>query len=173
MLLLPFQSGLSCLLVPSVFGFTWQFNPCEIPADEGDLAQKVLELVNQERSSRGLPILQPNSTLSWMAGEYCCEMIDNGYFGHANPYMNETEEESLQRRAKAANYVHYRKIGENLACGFYSPEEVVLGWMASPAHRDNILEPDFCEIGIGVRIGGVQGIYWAQEFGQPLSCDPL
>ena len=40
------------------------------------------------------------------------------------------------------------------------------GWMASSAHRANILKVEFTEIGIGVTSGGGRfGVYWAQEFG--------
>jgi uncharacterized protein YkwD len=42
-------------------------------------------------------------------------------------------------------------------------------WMNSPGHRENILKPDFEEIGIGIRSGGDYGMYWVQEFGQPAS----
>jgi uncharacterized protein YkwD len=40
-------------------------------------------------------------------------------------------------------------------------------WMGSPAHRENILDPRWSEVGIGVRTGGEYSIYWVQEFGDP------
>ncbi|OQZ06623.1 MAG: hypothetical protein B6D36_04035 [Planctomycetes bacterium UTPLA1] len=44
--------------------------------------------------------------------------------------------------------------------------------MASPGHRANILDPDFTEIGLAVKLGGADGPFWVQEFGRP-SSEPL
>ena len=63
-------------------------------------------------------------------------------------------------------YAGWSAVGENIAAGYATPEDVVAGWMASPGHRANILSPNFSEIGIGVSAGGGQfGTYWTQEFG--------
>jgi len=65
-----------------------------------------------------------------------------------------------------SGYAGWTAIGENIAAGYPTPEAVVVGWMASPGHRANILSADFTEIGIGVTSGGGKfGTYWTQEFG--------
>ena len=54
----------------------------------------------------------------------------------------------------------------SIAAGYATPEEVVAGWMNSPGHRENILSPNFTEMGVGMTSGGGKfGTYWAQEFG--------
>ena len=58
-------------------------------------------------------------------------------------------------------------IGENLAAGQQTPAEVMKVWMDSPAHRDIILDPNWTEVGIAVRVGGEYEIYWVQLFGRP------
>jgi uncharacterized protein YkwD len=58
-------------------------------------------------------------------------------------------------------------VGENLAAGQPTPERAFTDWMNSPSHRDNILDPRFTELGVGVRFGGEYGVYWVQEFGLP------
>src|SRR5439155_23515558 len=42
--------------------------------------------------------------------------------------------------------------GENIAWGYSTPEVVVQGWMSSPGHRANILNPRFLDLGIGVAL---------------------
>jgi len=56
-------------------------------------------------------------------------------------------------------------VGENVAYGFTSGRAVVRGWMDSPGHRANILQPRYRLMGIGARKGGGQW-YVAQVFGR-------
>jgi uncharacterized protein YkwD len=64
-------------------------------------------------------------------------------------------------------------IGENLAWGerdFATPREVMLGWLNSPDHRDNLLEPRFRQMGLAVatlpELEGVENVVlWTQAFG--------
>jgi uncharacterized protein YkwD len=61
-----------------------------------------------------------------------------------------------------------RLTGENIALGPESAEEVVAGWLASPGHCANIMEPRVQHIGVAVATGRGRGkIYWVQEFGAP------
>jgi uncharacterized protein YkwD len=61
-------------------------------------------------------------------------------------------------------------VGENIAQGHGSVEEVVDAWLASPVHREHILSRAFLEIGLGLAFGrnneGYQ-ILWVQVFGAP------
>jgi hypothetical protein len=43
----------------------------------------------------------------------------------------------------------YQKAGENLAYGFNSSSETIVGWMNSPSHRQNMLDTDYSEVGFG------------------------
>ena len=61
--------------------------------------------------------------------------------------------------------------GENIAWGsgeLGSPRKIFAAWMRSPGHRENILGP-FAQIGIGLRIGALEGVggahVWTQDFG--------
>ncbi|HEX8154194.1 MAG TPA: CAP domain-containing protein, partial [Thermoanaerobaculia bacterium] len=47
----------------------------------------------------------------------------------------------------------FRKAGENLAVGYRGAEEIVEGWMSSPGHRANILNPAYEEVGLAVAGG--------------------
>lgn len=139
------------------------FNGCLTPTDEATAVQRILELVNLERTSRGLDALTINATLTREAGDYACELIEYDYFAHENPVTGST----LVTRTADAGY-RYSLVGENLAAGQRTADEAMDGWMNSEGHRANILKPEYEEIGIAVREGGDYGIYWVQEFGKPL-----
>ncbi|WP_315095738.1 CAP domain-containing protein, partial [uncultured Cellulomonas sp.] len=56
-----------------------------------------------------------------------------------------------------------RAVGENIALGYPTPAAVVAGWMGSPGHRANILNPDYTQIGVGCTTGP-KGALCAQVF---------
>lgn len=139
-----------------------EFPTCRTFAQADLWRNEVLELVNQEREREGLSPVRRNATLEAQAEQYACEMIHYNFFAHDNPVTGST----LRDRNRDFGYPFLR-IGENLAAGQRSPEEVMNGWMNSPGHRANILNPDFIDLGIGIRSGGSYGYYWVQEFGSP------
>lgn len=127
----------------------------------------ILRLVNQERVSRGIDPVSWSETLEAQATQYACEMIQYDFFDHHNPFTGS----SLGDRAEEFDYAYWI-IGENLAAGQDTPTEAFAGWMESPCHRENVLNPAFTELGVGVRVGGSFGLYWVQEFGRPFSEPP-
>ncbi len=139
-----------------------QFPGCSEPGDVEAWRDEILRLVNLERARAGLPLLTHNQTLEDQAAQYACELIFYDFFAHRNPDTG-TE---LPDRAAEFGY-DYAAIGENLAAGQSTPAEAMAGWMGSPGHRDNILSPNFMELGVSVRTGGEFRTYWVQEFGQP------
>jgi uncharacterized protein YkwD len=148
--------------------FEVRFPGCEEPLSGDQWRADVLRLVNVERTSRGLDPVQQDARLAEQATQYACEMIFYEFFAHDNPVTGS----SLADRAEEFNY-DYWVVGENLAAGQRTPEEVVQAWMDSPGHRDNILNPAYTELGVGVRVGGPYRIYWVQEFGRPIEDGPF
>ena len=69
-------------------------------------------------------------------------------------------------RADDHGYVFY-EVGENLAVGYTSPEDVMVAWMDSDGHRANILHDTYTEMGVAARVALDGQIYWVQEFGDP------
>ena len=67
------------------------------------------------------------------------------------------------RRARATTW---RTVGENVATGQSTPEQVVAEWLDSPRHCANIMDADFTEMGVAVA-SNASGVYWAQVFGAP------
>jgi uncharacterized protein YkwD len=68
-------------------------------------------------------------------------------------------------RLSAAGYA-WQAWAENLSVGG-EPSDVVAGWMASPPHRANILNPIYTETGAGSALDRTGRRYYVQMFGRP------
>jgi uncharacterized protein YkwD len=130
------------------------------PADQASFAGRVLDLTNAERQKAGLAPLLLSPELQAAAQGYSDVLASSDCFGHSCGPVPD-----LAERDAEAGYGDWTYVGENIAAGYTTPEEVVAGWMASPGHRANILSPSYTEIGIGLSGGGQYGMYWTQEFG--------
>ncbi len=140
----------------------------------GLLAHRAVALVNAARA-RGArcgrrefapaPPLRLSAMLDSVALGHANDMADHGYFGH--------EDLHGQTAAERVRAVGYREklVGENIAYGPSTVEEVVKGWLASPGHCENIMDPRFAEMGLAYAPGhaGRQGLYWVQLFAAPRS----
>lgn len=105
--------------------------------------ENVINLINKERTSRGIPSLKVDGDLNQAAGLKSKDMINRSYFDHYAFGLSPWDFITIS----GYNYLY---AGENLAMDFNTSEGVVKAWMNSPTHRDNILNPDFTETGIGI-----------------------
>lgn len=117
----------------------------------------MLQLVNEERTSRGLKPLALDPELVPVARTHSADMFSRGYFSHYTP-----EGEDPFQRMKDAG-VKFRTAGENLALA-PTLQIAHTGLMNSPGHRANILNPAFGRVGIGIMSGGRRGKMVSQEF---------
>jgi uncharacterized protein YkwD len=134
-----------------------------------DFEQQVIDLVNQERTNRGLTPLEYSEGLSRAARYQAADMSQDNYFSH----------DTMDRSdgglgfvcgpwARISNY-YSGANGENAAAGYSSPTAVMQGWMNSDGHRANILNPATRTIGVGFYQGsGDYRYYWVQDFGTQL-----
>lgn len=131
------------------------------PNLDGD-APVILEMVNQARCDAGLIPLTLHPLLTQAALEHSADMALGGFFDHANP----SDGSGPAERITGAGYEWYT-IGENIAAGGETAEVTFADWWDSPLHKENILHPDFREMGLGhVYIAGSPfGHYWTQTFG--------
>jgi len=130
--------------------------------------KRMLERVNAERGARRLAPLRENGSLDVAAQAHADDMIRRSYYGHASP-----EGTSALDRAYRAGYGAVA-VGENIAEGQTSVDEVVESWMESAVHRAEILSVTMKEIGIGLAYGkNARGwqIVWVQDFGVPRAAD--
>lgn len=125
------------------------------------LEQDVLDLINKERIANSLPPLAWNQKVADMARQHSKDMSWNNYFNHRG-----LDGKMVTDRAEAFG-INWQMIGENIAMvgGFSDPiQHVVEGWMNSPGHRKNILEPRWKESGIGIFINSNGTYYFTQVF---------
>lgn len=127
---------------------------------------RVLALINIERSNYSLSPLSWNSQLATAAQNHSSSMANNDFYDHTGV------DGSPWERIINSGY-QYTTAAENIAAGYLTPDEVVAGWMSSPGHRDNILNPNFTEVGVGYYYlandtGNVNyHSYWTQNFAAP------
>ena len=122
--------------------------------------KQLFELVNEERSQRGLLALAWDDRLLPVARAHSEEMFKLKYFSHQSPVAG-----SPFDRLKAAG-ITYSRAGENLA---YAQSVAIAhrALMDSPGHRENILRPEFVRIAIGVISAGAYGRMVTQLFITP------
>lgn len=128
-------------LKPGVLGFASQIDP-----------DKVIELTNAERLSAGATLLKENSELDQAALAKATDMFENNYWAHVSPTGTEPWYFVTQ-----SGY-EYKHAGENLARDFSNPKDVVTAWMASPTHRQNLLDNRYKDIGVAVVDGYINGV---------------
>lgn len=153
------------MMVLASVALFWDSTPTAAAAgDPPSLARSVVDLANQERLKAGLNPLVWNDQLAAAATDYAREMAAKGFFAHNAP-----DGSTPVSRAQRAGYPAYGwgglYVGENLARGYNTAENVTQAWMNSPDHRANVLLPKYREIGIGLAVAPDGTKYWAQEFG--------
>ena len=120
--------------------------------------REVVNIVNAERSKRGLAPLILDSSLSNVATKKSQDMINRGYFDHNSPTYGSPFDMMKQFG------ISYKAAGENIAMGQKDPQDVMNAWMNSDGHRKNILSPNFTHIGVGIAKASNGQLYWTQMF---------
>ncbi len=149
------------------------------------LENRVHELVNKERIKRDLPPFKNSKALAKIALAHSVDMIKRGFTSHINP-----DGLGPSDRAKAAGFNIEKKmneyrirvgVGENIFAGQTVEmvngvkkgylknagslaEDIVAGWMASPPHRKNILDPTYTMAGTGVAVSKKRVVKATQVF---------
>jgi uncharacterized protein YkwD len=69
-------------------------------------------------------------------------------------------------RVERAGFGTHRIVGENIAAGAMTPQQVTEGWLASPAHCENIMDGRFTLIGIAYaeNLHTASAVFWTQDF---------
>ncbi|HET9864270.1 MAG TPA: CAP domain-containing protein [Steroidobacteraceae bacterium] len=138
---------------------------------ESAIRARVVALVNAARGHArrcgrerfaAAPPLSVSRKLNDAAAAHARDMLRRKYFDHRGSDGSRPRDRVLRTGYR------FRLTGENIALGPQSAEEVVAGWLDSPGHCANIMEPRFREIGVGLAKGKKRGqVYWVQTFGAP------
>lgn len=146
-----------------------------IPADpvpEGEVAT-MFALVNQARSQQqqcGSKTMSPvapvvyNAEIAKAAQAHAQDMANKNYFDH-----DSLDGRSFVDRIRATNYPG-DPGGENIASGFPTAKETLAGWLKSPGHCVNLMDPEFDTMGLGLAVQqdarySTPVTYWVQDFG--------
>ncbi|KKU03463.1 MAG: hypothetical protein UX99_C0009G0003 [Candidatus Amesbacteria bacterium GW2011_GWB1_47_26] len=159
-LFIVFQVTINQLTInyPQILGYASQISP-----------EEIIRLTNIQRTSSGLSEVELNSQLSAAAAQKAADMIARDYWAHVSPVGTQPWNFITQ-----AGY-SYRYAGENLARDFSDAKSVVDAWVASPSHRENLLNSRYQDIGIAVIDGQLEGretTLVVQFFGAKLSAAP-
>ena len=103
-----------------------------------------------------------NPLLLKAAAGHSTDMAQKNYFSHTGQ-----DGRSPAQRITAAGY-NWSTIGENIAAGQRSVEEVMSGWAKSPGHCQNLMNPNFREVAVAcVRNDAADyRLYWSMELGR-------
>ena len=145
----------------------------------------ILTAINEARSiardcNDGLGIVGPSLPLTWnselytSAYEHSYDLAESNTFDHVGSGKesdmtgsNKGNASIFYERIEANGYTEYRALGENIAGGQSSIEDVMEAWLKSPDHCTNIMSNKFSEVAVAIVLNpdSNYGIYWTQNFG--------
>jgi len=165
-------------------------DPAHAPSLDQATIDRYLKAINDERTKAGgqdcgvhghfdpAPPLTWSDELYYAAYEHSYDMAKSDWWGHDGSgtdndwtakVQNLGRGSTVRERIENNNYTNWRTIGENIAGGTVmdTPEEAVDGWMNSPDHCKNIMNPNFKEVGMAVVQEPTSSLnyYWTQDFG--------
>ena len=129
--------------------------------DIESLEEQCLGEINRVRKAYNLAPLELSEELLEVARDYSRRMAEENFFSHNDP-----DGRTVRERVGLAN-IRWRMVGENLAYsnGYINPVAASMsGWMDSPGHRRNILDPDWRQTAIGVWISANGTVYFTEIF---------
>jgi len=143
------------LLCQSVYGF-------QVPTERletEEIEQELHDLINRERAKQGITLLQISKSLIPIARSHSQDMAVQSELTH-----NSRDGKTYSQRLQEAG-LFFKGTGENIAFSqSFLPEAIHNSFMRSKGHRENILDPRFDTIGIGVFYNKDKGYYVTQDF---------
>ena len=149
--------------------------PAPVPStlDAAVVGRQILSLVNAARArarrcgSKSFDAAAPlraNAALAGAALVHSEEMAKYAEFDHRGH-----DGSSPATRVARAGYGLYSVVGENIAAGAMTPAQAMQGWLASPPHCENIMDPRFSETGFAfaVNLASSEVVYWTEDFAAP------
>ncbi|PIC90874.1 hypothetical protein CSV71_02110 [Sporosarcina sp. P21c] len=122
--------------------------------EKPSLAAQVIINVNVKRQNAKIGNLRADPALNRIASARAEDLAKLGELSHITPTYG-TAEEMLQK----FDY-KWTAYGENIGAGFHDALEITNAWLASPAHKENLLSPVFTHMGAGTAPDPTGKIYW-------------
>jgi uncharacterized protein YkwD len=135
-----------------------------------ELEARVISLVNDARSRArrcgdrlmvAAPPVSANARLRAAAAVHANDMAGLSFFSHTG-----TDGSKVAERARHSGYA-WRTVGENIAAGQMTADAAMQGWLKSPSHCANLMQPSYTEMGLAFAVNpqSESGVYWVQVFG--------
>lgn len=143
---------------------------CALPDFQVSLIARINQLRAAGASCGSSGSFAPAAALGWntqltqAAAAHSLDMVTNNFFDHTG-----SNGSTLGSRATAAGY-SYSALGENIAAGYGTVDNVMTGWMNSPGHCANIMNPAFTQVGVACIKGtstNRYGDYWTMDLARP------
>ena len=130
---------------------------------------EIWRLTNVQRAYYKIPLLSYDHGLADLSRLHSQNMLKHNFFAHKDHLGDEVG----GRKIKYYPSLLVTAIGENLgkfrnSSGAFSPMDVITGWMMSPPHRENILNPEYTHLGVGLVLKG-DTMYATQNFATPIT----
>ena len=134
-----------------------------------NIRQELLTAINEARSTArmcGTTTYSATASVTWnddlaeAAYKHSADMATNHFFSHTG-----SDGSSPATRISQEGY-HWSALGENIAYGYPTVEEVIQGWLGSEGHCQNIMSPMFTEIGAATA-GNTNAPYWTLDLAKP------
>jgi uncharacterized protein YkwD len=138
--------------------------PFSLPAETGDFKEDMITMVNAVRIKGckcGGKTMQPVAPIKWndrlasAAITHAIDMTKNKFFDHVGSDGSE-----IDNRVEKAGY-KWMEVGENIAWGYKNMTDAMIGWLKSPSHCRQLMNPKVAEMG-----AARNGDYWVQDFGK-------
>jgi uncharacterized protein YkwD len=133
------------------------------PANAQIVTQAIIDLTNFVRAENHVPPLSANAALMEGAQLHSRDMARLDQLQHDIPGV------PLSTLTDRAAFVHYsyQLLGENIAYNQADPASVVASWMQSPPHRENMLNPSFTDVGVGLSWNRRGEPFYTMMLGKP------
>ncbi|HLJ62227.1 MAG TPA: CAP domain-containing protein [bacterium] len=126
-----------------------------VPDDEMEL----LAMTNEIRTARQLPPLLMSAALRTVARDHSRDMALSGYVGHDSP-------QGQSFLARLADVVRGGTVVAENVTAALTVEQAHNAFIHSPGHLQNILNPAFRSVGVGVATAGAVGFMVTEDFSQ-------
>ena len=138
---------------------------CSVQAEEALRRINAVRAAGQRCGARSMPPAPPlrwNASLQSAANGHSLDMAKRNYFDHRSP-----DGKTVSERVRARNY-HWKFVGENLAGGDRTVQSAVQGWIDSPDHCRNLMDPKFVDVAVACagQAGSQWGTYWTMVLGR-------